>query len=52
MSQIQDEAYTEACQEIDRLKALCARAAEALEAYPVGSGWNLVLIDELREAAQ
>jgi len=34
-----------------RLKALLTRAADALETYPVGSGWNLLLIDELRKAA-
>ena len=38
--------------ENERLKALLVRAADALETYPVGSGWNLVLIAELRKAAE
>lgn len=72
MSEIQDEAYTEACEEIDRLKselafqtgmaaqadvacirlkALCARAARALEGQPLSLD-EKQLAKELREAAK
>jgi hypothetical protein len=45
-----DEAYTEACEEIDRLKVLIKRAADALETYPTWS-WpaTVQLISELRK---
>lgn len=49
MCEIQDEAYSEAMDEIRRLKDLCRRAANQMEA-----GWEPSgnLISELRKAAQ
>jgi hypothetical protein len=45
-----DEAYTEACEEIDRLKKLLIRAADALETYPTWGRPGIVrLIGELRK---
>jgi hypothetical protein len=48
MSEIQDEAYTEVCEENVKLKTLCRRAAAALEAMP---GADYLLILALRTAA-
>lgn len=51
----QDEAYTEACEEIDRLKMLLRRTIAALESYPILSEPGAVLSDllaELRKAAK
>jgi hypothetical protein len=47
---IQDEAYSEALNEIKQLKALLLRAADALEDLR-GPGWKRELIAELRKAA-
>jgi len=48
-----DEAYTEACEENEWLKALCARAVKALESYPVRGRPAIVqLIEQLRKAAR
>jgi hypothetical protein len=45
-----EEAYTEACEEIARLKALIKRAADVLETYPTWSRPAIVqLISELRK---
>lgn len=55
MSEIQDEAYTEACEEIVDLKRLARRTIAALESYPTLSHPGLVLSDliaELRKAAK
>jgi len=68
MSEIQEEAYTEACEEIDQLKflnaeerqtidelsRLCLRAADALETYGWYCAGSVVedLIAELRKAAE
>jgi hypothetical protein len=56
VSDIQDEAYSEACDEIKRLKALLTRAADALER--VDKNWpnedygaDAPLIKKLRKAA-
>jgi predicted nucleic acid-binding Zn ribbon protein len=52
MSEIEEEAYTELCEENARLKALLKRAAEALEGPPwVVSNAILQLVEELRKAA-
>jgi len=61
MSEIQDEAYIEACEEIERLKALCACAADALEdefgspenpAYGVKGPVHQLIISLKKAAAQ
>lgn len=55
MSEIQDEAYTEACEEIVDLKRLVRRTIAALECYPILSQPGAVLSDllaELRKAAK
>jgi hypothetical protein len=45
-----DEAYTEACEEIARLRVLIKRAADMLETYPTWSRPAAVkLIQELRK---
>jgi len=44
-----DEAYTEACEEIDRLKALIKRAADVLCSYTSNQS---ALVKEMRKAAK
>jgi hypothetical protein len=45
-----DEAYSEACAEIDRLRTLLKRAADALETYPtLGRPRVAKLLSELRK---
>jgi hypothetical protein len=55
MREIEEEAYSEACEEIDRLKKLLTRAADALGPYALGfpDGSDIrALIAELRKAAE
>jgi hypothetical protein len=47
-----EEAYIEACERIDRLKAYCASAAQALEFVSLAGAYNFRyddLIDKLRK---
>lgn len=55
MSDIQDEAYSEAMDEIARLKSLLAKAASTiweLNADPYPQQWIVDLCKELRETAE
>jgi hypothetical protein len=49
-----EDAYTEACERIDRLKAYCASAAQALDYVRLAGAYRFKyddLIEKLREAA-
>jgi hypothetical protein len=48
-----EEAYSEACEEVKRLRALIKRAADALETYPTWSRpATVALVAELRTTYQ